>query len=63
MNKRMLSVNDFCTLYSIGRTKTYELIARRELKARRVGNRTLIPFDEAEAWASELPIATPRTCA
>lgn len=60
MNKRMLSVNDFCRLYGIGRTKTYELIARGELRARRVGNRTLIPFDDAEAWAAKLPTIIPK---
>jgi len=49
------TIKAFCAEYSIGHTKTYEEIKAGRLKARKVGNRTLILASDAEAWAAGLP--------
>lgn len=49
------TINAFCAAYGIGRTLTYEEIASGRLKARKVGNRTLILVDDAKEWAQALP--------
>jgi excisionase family DNA binding protein len=51
---RALSIQQFCGRYSIGRTKAYEEIAAGRLRAVKVGRRTLIPEDSAEAWLAAL---------
>jgi excisionase family DNA binding protein len=43
------SVNDFCTLVSLGRTTVYGLIADGKLASVKVGNRRLIPRESALA--------------
>ncbi len=55
-----LTVNAFCAAYGIGRTRTYEEIASGRLRARKVGNRTLILRSDAQAWASALPAVASR---
>lgn len=56
-NKAALSVAEFCTIFSIGRTAVYEEMKAGRLKARKCGRRTLIPRTEAERWLSSLPAA------
>lgn len=55
---RALSIEQFCARYSIGRTKTYAEIAAGRLRAGKVGRRTLIPVDSAEAWLAALASVT-----
>ena len=55
-----LSIQEFCRWSGIGRTNVYEQIARGELRARKLGRRTLIPLDEAERWLAHLPCTTAR---
>ena len=50
----MLSVNEFCRVYKIGRTFAYELLANGKLSAVKANRRTLIPREAAEAWAASL---------
>ena len=50
-----LSVAQFCSWASIGRTIAYQEIAMGKLRARKVGRRTLIPFAEAQRWLDALP--------
>jgi excisionase family DNA binding protein len=52
----------FCGWANVGRTLTYELINRGQLKAVKVGGKTLIPKTEARAWLASLPAITRRTC-
>ncbi len=52
---RALSMKDFCVRYSVGRTQAYKEIAAGRLRAVKVGRRTLIPEDSAEAWLAGLP--------
>jgi excisionase family DNA binding protein len=52
---RLLKPLQFCERYNIGRTKMFEEIRTRRLKAVKVGRNTLIPSDAAEEWARSLP--------
>ena len=49
------TINDFCEWASIGRTLAYELINRGELRAIKLGGKTLIPKGDARAWLVSLP--------
>lgn len=48
------TVKGFCEAYSIGRTLAYEQIGAGRLKAKKVGNRTLILKADADLWANSL---------
>ena len=50
-----LSLHQFCADYSIGLTRTYDLIRRGELPAFKVGRHTVIRRVDAEAWLAALP--------
>jgi excisionase family DNA binding protein len=54
-SRRAFSIREFCVLYSIGRTAVYLEIAAGRLRAVKVGRRTLIKHDDAEAWLAALP--------
>lgn len=55
MHQRLLSIKDFGHVFGPKHTKTYELIKRGELTAVKIGRRTYIPIEAAEAWAAGLP--------
>lgn len=44
-----------CEVLRVGRTKLYELIGARKVKAVALGGKTLIPRSELEQFLSELP--------
>jgi excisionase family DNA binding protein len=44
-----------CEALRVGRTKLYELIAERKLKAVALGGKTLIPRAEVEQFLNALP--------
>ena len=52
--KRALTVDDFCFIYSVGRTLVYEEIAATRLHSVKLGKKRLIPTDAAEEWFSNL---------
>ena len=54
-SRRAFSVTEFCRGYGIGRTNAYQEIATGRLRAVKVGRRTLITHDAAEAWLAALP--------
>jgi excisionase family DNA binding protein len=54
MSKGALSIDDFCKVYSVGKTTAYEEINAGRLQAVKVGRRTLIPEQSAAAWLSSL---------
>jgi predicted DNA-binding transcriptional regulator AlpA len=60
-DKRAFRIPEFCRAFGIGRSKFYELVARRELRPRKSGKQTLIPVGEAERWFNSLPILEPET--
>ena len=51
------TISDFCMTYSVGKTLVYRQIASGSLKAKKVGNRTLILRSDAEEWVRSLPDA------
>jgi excisionase family DNA binding protein len=59
MQRRMLSLREFCDAYGIGRTKVYEELKAGRLLARRLGRKILISTIDAEDWAAALPPVSP----
>jgi excisionase family DNA binding protein len=53
------TVSAFCAWANVGRTFTYALINRGQLKAVKVGGKTLIPKNAARAWLASLPALEP----
>jgi excisionase family DNA binding protein len=56
---RAFSISEFCRQYGIGRTNAYQEIAAGRLRAVKVGRRTLITQEAAEAWLTSLPELRP----
>jgi hypothetical protein len=52
----LMTMAEFLTRYSIGRTTAYREAAAGRLKLRKLGSATRIARADAEAWASRLPI-------
>lgn len=52
---KALTIRRFTEVYGISRAKTYRLIEEGELRAVKVGTRTLIPANSAQAWFNGLP--------
>jgi len=51
------TVNEACEFARIGRSKLYDLLTTGELKARKLGSRTLIEVSALQQWAAKLPEA------
>ena len=58
LQREALSISEVCAAIGVGRTKIYEAIANGGLKARKVGNRTLILKDELRQFLESLPLST-----
>lgn len=54
----LMTVAEFLTRYSIGRTTLYREVAAQRLRLRKLGTATRIARSDAEAWAESLPIRT-----
>lgn len=54
MTKELLTIGDFAVMSNLGRTRIYELLKRGEVKAVKIGRRTFIRREDAEAWMSNL---------
>lgn len=50
-----MTVKEFCAWSRIGHTKFYELLARGEVRAIKVGRRTLVSSEAAQAWLDAQP--------
>ena len=55
MEKALLTIPEFCASRNISRTRAYEELKAGRLKAKKVGDRTLIPAEAAQEWAASLP--------
>ena len=55
-NKLAFSPNTAAKAAEVGRTKIFEAIKEGELKARKLGKRTIILRDDLVAWLAALPI-------
>lgn len=51
--KRAFRIDEFCAVYGLGRTKTYDLIKAGKLRTVLVGGRRLVPKDAAEALLAQ----------
>lgn len=50
----LISIQQFCAAYAVGRTRAYELLNDGEIEAIKSGYRTLILMDSVEAWLQRL---------
>ncbi|MCX7341998.1 MAG: excisionase family DNA-binding protein [Hyphomicrobiales bacterium] len=55
MNKILCSTHEAACRLSIGRTKLFALLRDGEIKAVRLGTKTMIPASALEAFAATLP--------
>nr|WP_083780447.1 helix-turn-helix domain-containing protein [Nitrobacter sp. Nb-311A] len=55
------SVAEFAQLSGLGRSFLYEQIKSGDLPVRKAGRRTIILYDEGQAWLAKLPHAGQRT--
>ena len=53
--KLSLSIEEAMTATGLGRTKLYKIINSGEIKARKIGRRTIILKDDLEAFLAGLP--------
>jgi hypothetical protein len=53
--QRAMSITRFSEDYAIGRTKAYEELKAGRLRGLKIGKRTVISQDDAEAWLRQLP--------
>lgn len=60
MEPQLLTISAFCTLYSCGRTKAYQLLASGAIEAVKIGGGTRIVAASADRWAATLPKFSPR---
>jgi excisionase family DNA binding protein len=58
-NKLAYTVDEATDLSPCGRSSLYEAIAAGELKARKLGRRTLIMADDLRSWLESLPTLKP----
>ena len=54
------TISDWCALSGMGRSVTYEAVGRGDLRAIKLGTRTLIDVTHGLAWLGGLPAATIR---
>lgn len=55
-NPELLTVADFLTRYSIGRTSFYREVQAGRIRLRKMGTASRIARADAEAWAKSLPV-------
>lgn len=53
--KRYVSIIEACDRWSIGKTRLYELLKNGELKAVKLGRRTLVDVGHGDLWFASLP--------
>ena len=54
MKPLAIDIDEFCKLTGVGRTKAYELINERQIARIKVGRRSLITYESAEAFIERL---------
>ena len=52
---RLLSIPEFCTLASTGKTNAYKLINTGKIPAVKLGKKTFIRRSDFDAWVAALP--------
>jgi excisionase family DNA binding protein len=56
LQREGLSILEACRIAGIGRTKIYEAIADRRLKARKLGKRTIVLRSDLHEFLAALPV-------
>lgn len=54
LEKELLSIEEFMTIYSQKRNTTYSEIKKGKLLVRKIGSRTYIRKTDAQAWMNSL---------
>ncbi len=54
MENYLMTISEFCKATSLGRTYVYKLLKQGDLKAVKIGRRTLVRKDDLAAWTSSL---------
>ena len=54
MTPELLTITEFCTHANIGRTNLYHRISKGQIKAVKLGKKTLIPKTEMLRWIENL---------
>lgn len=54
MDKTLLNIPEACAKLRIGRTRLYQILNAGQIKAVRIGKRTLIPSSAIENFINEL---------
>jgi hypothetical protein len=54
---RYAPISDWCALSGMGRSSVYEALGRGDLKAIKLGVRTLIDVEAGLAWLASMPTA------
>lgn len=54
VSKRLLRFSDFTERYSTSRSTAYREMKAGRLKSTKLGRRTMIAIDDAEAWLAQL---------
>lgn len=56
MNKILISVNEFCDLHSIGKTRAYQMINNRDIDSVKIGRSRRIKTNSVEDWLKTLDV-------
>lgn len=60
MNRSVYSVDEASSSLGLGKTKIYQLINRGQLKARKIGKRTIILKEDIDAFLASLETIQPK---
>jgi excisionase family DNA binding protein len=55
MTPYSLTITEACKRYGIGRSRLYELIATKQIAAKKLGARTLVLAESIEGYLAALP--------
>jgi hypothetical protein len=55
MTEAAMTIREFCLSYKICRATFYNEVRRGNLRAVKMGTKTLVLHEDAEAWAGNLP--------
>jgi hypothetical protein len=58
-NDSAFTIDEFCVWAKIGRTSVFEDLKNGQLRAKKRGQRTIIPRQSALDWLANLPDRTP----
>jgi excisionase family DNA binding protein len=59
-DKAVYSIPEFAAAHGLGRSTVYRLLRSGDLKARKIGKRTVIAAADAESWLRRLDAYKPK---